>query len=86
MESWQEVEEGETSRTECLSSKVSIGEPTGSEIDVATSTDLEIKPKVDEGETSRPKAGSPHSRSAERHPSSRRERLAKGQAVRIHPG
>ena len=61
-ESLHEVEEGETSRTESLSSKVSIGEPTGSEIDVATFTNLESKPEVDEGETSRPKAGSPHSR------------------------
>ena len=56
-ESLQEVEEGDTSRTESLSSKVSIGEPTGSEIDVATPTDLEIKLKVDEGETSKTEGG-----------------------------
>ena len=57
MESLQEVEEGDTSRTESLSSKVSVGEPMGSRIVVAIETDLEIKLKVEEGETSRTEGG-----------------------------
>ena len=53
----QEVDEVEPSKTESLSTKVSVEEPTGSTTVVALLTDVENKLEVDEGETSRTEGG-----------------------------
>ena len=58
----QEVDEVEPSKTESLSTKVSVEEPTGSTTVVAMLTDMEKKLEVDEGETSKTEGGFTKSR------------------------